>query len=249
MPDNIFGANNFTVEELDELFRDDEIAQETPPVTETETQTVDDASTSNTSKDEEVDTTKAFAKRLKESTDKVRREERESIAKSLGYTSYEVMQKEREHKILADKGLDVSEVSDAIEEIVKQRLDDDPRMKELADFKKMQIAEFGKKELAEITKLTNGEITTLSQLPSEVIESWRQKGSLVKAYMEHEGVNLINKIRSEQSKGSTSHLGNPTGGSTSDIKVRNLTKEEKDMWRAFLPNITEEELNKKTVSI
>ena len=40
---------------------------------------------------EDVTKTQAFAKRLRESTDKARNEERESIAKELGYASYKEM--------------------------------------------------------------------------------------------------------------------------------------------------------------
>ena len=251
MPDDLFGANEFTVEELEALFQDDEPEQSPPPANNTGTDAKDGdvAEKPDTSKGNDVTTTQSFAKRLRESTEKARQEERESIAKSLGYDSYDAMQKAREKRYMTDKGLDVDEVSPVIDEIVKQRLENDPRMKELETLRNREVIEFGKKELAEITKLTGGEITALSQLPKEVIESWKQKGSLVKAYMEHEGVNLVNKIRSEHSKGSTSHLANPTGTSNGGVTQRHLTNEEKQMWKLFHPSITEEELNKKMVNM
>lgn len=251
MPDEIFGANEFTAEELEALFQDDEPQQETPPATENGT---DDTTTENTSETgtettSAVDTTKAFAKRLKESTDKARREEREAIAKSLGYESYDAMQKKREQDLLDSKGLDAEDVSPVIDEIVKQRLDNDPRMARLAELESQQVKEFGKKELAEISKLTGGKITSFSQLPREVIDLWTKKGSLVKAYMEVEGVNLVNSIRSEQSKGSTEHLANPSGSLPSQAKKRHLTNEEKNMWKAFHPHMSDEELNKKMIDV
>ena len=247
MPNELFGANDFTVEELEELFNEDEEQEATPPAETNQNPPEVDESTDTGKSD--VTTTKAFAKRLRESTDKARREERDSIAKSLGYESYDDMQKKRERKLLDDKGIDPEEVSPVIDEIVKQRLDNDPRMARLAELEAQQVKEFGKKELAEITKLTGGKITSLSQLPREVIELWTKKGSLVKAYMEVEGVNLVNSIRSEQSKGSTDHLANPSGEVPAQPKTRLLTTEEKHMWKAFYPNMTDEELNKKTITI
>lgn len=244
MPNEFFGANDFTVDELEELFRDDETQQETPPVTDTETTPQED-----NKKTDDVTSTQTFARRLKESTDKARREERDAIAKSLGYESYEDMQKKRERDLLDSKGLDVDDVSPVIDEIVKQRLDNDPRMARLAELEAKQVKEFGKQELAELTKLTGGKITSLSQLTREVIDAWTKKGSLVKAYMEVEGVNLVNSIRSEQSKGSTEHLANPSGNVPANPKKRHLTNEEKAMWRAFHPQMTDEELNKKMIDV
>ena len=247
-----FGANEFTMEELDQLFNS-EFEQETPPANdETNGQNSESKpeynnveETKNSDKGS-TDTTKAFAKRLKESTDKARQEERDAIAKSLGYDSYDALQKANEKKMLEDKGLDPEQVSPVIDELLKKRLDEDPRMKELAELRQKQIVEFGKKELAEITTLTNGEITSLAQLPKEVVDLWKKKGSLKSAYLELEGEKLINKMRSEQSKGSTDHLNTPNGPSPEQSKTRPLTDEEKRVYKYFNTNISDEELNKKT---
>lgn len=242
------GANVFTVEELEELFNDD-IQQETPPAEETtDPQTeVQTETGAEESKPNNVEQTKAFAKRLKESTDKARNEEREAIAKNFGYESYEAMLQERQRQLITDKGLDPNDVSPIVDELVKQRINEDPRMKELESFRKQNLADYGKRELAEITKLTGGQITRLDQLPKNVIDAWTKKGSLVAAYMELEGVNLVNKIRSEQSKGSTNHMSTPGVSTQPPSNTRPLTSEERRMWKLFNPNITDEELNKKTV--
>lgn len=242
---NFEGVNDFTLAELEELFKDNG-QPETPPVgTETEPQEDTSKGDKDTESSNDVDKTKAFAKRLKESTDKARNEEREAIAKSLGYESYEQLQKEREKKVLEDKGIDPEVASETIDELVKKRIDEDPRIQELNEYKKQRIKEFGEKELAEISKLTNGEITKLSQLSKEVIDLWAKKGSLKAAYMELEGEKLINKIKSEQSRGSTSHLANPSGSSDGGNK-RPLTDKEKAMYKIFNPSLSDEELNKMT---
>lgn len=241
-----FGANEFTIEELEELFNDD-AQQETPPAEETTDPQTDAQTGTDDNKSKNIEQTKAFAKRLKESTDKARNEEREAIAKSFGYDSYDAMMKQRQSQLIKDKGYDPEELSPVVEELVKQRMDSDPRMKELEDLRKRSLAEYGKQELAEITKLTGGQITRLEQLPREVIDLWQKKGSLKKAYLELEGENLVNKIRSEQSKGGTGHLATPGSTPPAPSNKRPLTDEEKQMWKLFNPNVTDEELNKKTV--
>lgn len=239
-----FGVNEFTVEELEELFRDD-IQSETPPTEPKKTEPQNETETETTEKPAgEVDKTKAFAKRLKESTEKVRNEERETIAKSLGYASYEELQKSREKQILEDNGLDPTQASEAIDKLVKQRIEEDPRIKELDELRKQRVKEFGEKELAEISKLTNGEITQFSQLSKEVIDLWTKKGSLKSAFLELEGEKLITKIRSEQSKGTTSHLQSPSGPNPAGGNKRLLNEQEKKVWRQFNPRMTDEELNK-----
>ena len=164
----------------------------------------------------------------------------------MGFNSYDDLQKSRENKVLEEKGLDPEQASEAIDELVKKRIENDPRIKELEEFRKQRVKEFGERELAEISKLTGGEITKFSQLSKEVIDLWTKKGSLKSAFMELEGEKLINKIRSEQSKGTTSHLSNPSGSVSSGSK-RLLTEKEKQIWRQFNPRMTEEELNKITV--
>lgn len=239
---NETGAKSFTYEELDRLFSENDTQESPTAETETEsiTETQPEAETS-------VEQTKAFAKRLSEKTEQVRNEERESIAKSLGYESYNDMMKKRELEAIEKKGFDPEEISPLVEELVQNRINNDPRMKELEQFRAQQVQEFGKRELAEITKLTDGEITSLEQLPPEVLELWKKKGSLKSAYIELEGEKLIMKARSAQSKGSTSHLAHASGVVTPPSNTRPLTAEEKQVWKFFNPNITDEELNKKTV--
>lgn len=229
-------------EELEKLLeQDDEPGTVTPLVEPTvENNPVDKT-------EDGVEKTKAFAKRLKESTEKARTEERENIAKQLGYTSYSEMLKSRENKMLEDKGLDPEEVSPIVNELVEKRLKEDPRMKELESYRQKQIEEFGKKELAEITKLTNGEITSLSQLDKNTIEQWTKTGSLKQAFLTVEGEKYILKARSQAARGTTEHLTNPPSSPPVNNGMRTLTEEEKKVWRFFNPNITEEELNKKQV--
>lgn len=237
------GANEFTLEELDSLFNEGETQPETPPVeneTKVETPPADG---------EDVSKTKAFANRLKASTEKARREEREAIAKSLGYESYEELQKANEKKLLEEKGLDPDEVSPIVEELVKQRLNNDPRMVELDELRKLKIEQYGKEELAKVTQLTGGHITRLDQIPKEVIELWKKTGSLEGAYLQLEGKKLIEKARREVSKGTTNHLATPGGSPPSTTGTRPLTDAEKKVWKQFHPKMTDEELNKKTITI
>lgn len=247
------GAKLFTAEDIEALFHDEGV-QATPPATEsaddgteasTGTTGTEDAGKSSSS----VDTTKAFATRLKASTEKARQEEREAIAKSLGFESYAAMMKDKETRVITDKGLDPTVVTPVVEELVKQRIDHDPRMKELEGYRKQQVLEFGKKELAEITALTGGEITSLAQLPREVLDLWAKEGSLKAAYLKLEGEKLITRVRGEQSKGSTAHLGTPSGGSSGTPGKRHLTDEEKQMWKFFNPGLTDEELSKKLIDV
>lgn len=234
------GDNTFSLEELEALF-EEESAPATPPVEEG-TEPPASQPTEDDKKSDSIESTKAFAKRLSE----MRNKERETIAKSMGFDSYELMMKDRESKLLEDKGLDPEQVSPIVEQLVKQRIDNDPRMRELETLRKKQIEEFGKKELAEITKLTGGEVTKLEQLPKEVLELWKTKGSLKAAFIQVKGEELIMKAQSGSSKGTTSHLQTPNGTKTPSTGERPLTDEEKRRYRFFNPGISDEELNKKT---
>lgn len=233
------GVNTLSQSELDELFSDDNGTQQSPAV---------EGNSSGTQQDD-VESTKAFSKRLKERTDKAVAEEREAIATKLGYSSYDDMMKRQENKLLEDKGLDPEQVSPIVEELVKKRLNEDPRIKEFEILKQRQIQDFAEKELSELSKLTGVQYTSIDQLPKDVIEDWRKSGSLKRSYISLHGEELILKSKAAASKGTTEHLENVgTGPSTEpENHKRHLTKEEREIWKFFNPQMTEEMLDKKMI--
>lgn len=242
-----YGEFEFTAEELDALFADD---KETTPAPNTDT--ASDTSTTDVKTSDNAETsveqTKAFAKRLSERTNKAVADERERIAKDMGFDSYEAMMKSKEAKIIEDSGLDPESSNKAVDKIVQMRLDADPRMQELEEYRAQRMKDFAKHELEDIKDITNGEITSFSQLPKPVIELWKKCGSLKSAYLQLEGENLLKRTRANQSKGSTDHLRSPgDNGSTADNDKRTLTADEKRVWKFFNPQMTDEELNKITV--
>lgn len=242
------GANGFSMDELDDLFKT-ENQQETPPAEDITGQQDTPPVAEQNDEKKDVTQTQAFAHRLKEEKEKARKEAREEIAAALGYESYEALQKQRENKLLEDKGFDPEQVSPLVDELVKKRLEEDPRMQELAEFKKQQAQEFAKRELSEISKLTGVQYTSLDQLPQDVIESWKKTGNLKQSYISLHGEELIMRARSANQRGTTEHLQNPAGQAPTGTSKRPLTEDEKKVWRFFNPSMSEEELNKKTVDI
>ena len=235
-------GDELNLDELAELFSD---SPATPTGTDEQPQKQEGDNKEVTP--ENVTTTQAFSRRLKEQTEKAVGAERERIAKSLGYESYDALVKSKEDKALREKGFDPETVKPLLDELLEQRMAQDPRFKELEAFKAKQVEEFGKRELAELTQLTDGKITKLEDVPKDVVELWKTTGSLKAAYMQLHGEELIAKVRAGQLKGSTDHLRTPTGGSPQGKSVRPLTEAEKNAWRTFYPGITDEELAKKTM--
>jgi uncharacterized FlaG/YvyC family protein len=250
MLDSENGANELSLKDIEAFLSDD--GQATPPVENEEEKTPQATQPAQEEKHEEPtekksnETTQAFSKRLNE--------DRERIAKLMGFDTYEAMIKSRENQLLSDKGLDPEEVKPIVDKIVEQRLKEDPRMKELEEVHKEKVQTWAKKELAEITELSGGKITNMSQLSQDVVNLWKQKGSLKAAYLEVEGERLIREARlsaaSEQSKGSTAHLNSPEGSPNQIVggpEKRPLTEKEKSIYKLFNNNLTDEELNKKLV--
>lgn len=239
------GANDITVEDIENFLNGNGAV--TPAANNQESSDESHALEDETP----VTETQAFARRLKEATGRARSEERESIAKSLGYESYADMQKRREEDMLKDKGLDPEDVSPVVEELVKKRLAEDPRLQELELYRQARMSAWAEKELAELNELTNGEISKLDDVPKEVIELWKTKGSLKAAYIEKYGETLIREMRtgiaSGQSRGSTGHLTSPQGTPAShNSQKRPFTDEEKRVYKLFNPDVTDEQLSKMT---
>ena len=243
------GANKITIEELENFLSGEgavsPAANENEGSPATQPNEGDDSNT-----EPKVTETQAFAHRLKEATSKARNEERESIAKSLGYESYEDMQKKREAQMLEDKGLDPDDVAPVVEQIVQKRLAEDPRLKELAHYRDAQVNEWAKKELAELGELTDGKISKLEDVPQDVIEAWKTKGSLKAAYLELHGEKLIREIRtgiaSGQNRSTTSHMSSPQGtpAPPGNSNRRPFTAKEREVYKLFNPSVTDEQLSK-----
>ena len=247
------GANEITIKDIEDFLSGEGA---TSPVAEENNESSpaaqsDDGSDASTQKqDEPVNETKAFAHRLKEATNKARNEERESIAKSLGYESYADMQKKREAEMLEEKGLDPEDVSPIVEQLVQKRLAEDPRLQELGAYKQERMNEWAKKELTELNELTGGKISKLEDVPNDVIELWKTKGSLKGAYIELHGEKLIREIRTGiangQNRSTTSHLGSPQGAPAApkDTNRRPFTAKEREVYKLFNPGVTDEQLSK-----
>ena len=97
------GVKDTSVIDLEALLNVDE--DETPPSQDPKEATPGATPTPQDPPAKEGET-QAFARRLRESTEKAVKEEREALAKRLGKTSYDELLKETETKTFEDKGLD-----------------------------------------------------------------------------------------------------------------------------------------------
>ena len=88
---------------------------------------------------------------------------------------------------------------------------------------------------------------SVDELPGEVLKMWEKTGNLKQAYLAVQGESLITK-QTGNKNGDLSHLANP-GAVGTGTNVRPLTQSEKDIWRMVNPDITDEELNKKTMPV
>lgn len=233
MPPEEFGVD--LGEELESIFRDEE-EPESPP-------TVNEDST----KEPQIDQTKAFAQRLKERTDKAVAEERERMAKEFGYDTYAAFVEDKEKRTIEHHGFKPEDVSPMLDELVKQRIEQDPRMKELEDFRSQRAKEFAQQELKQLRELTGGIITSMDQIPKDVIEDWKKSGSLKSSYLKLHGEELLAQARAGSGKGTTSHLVSAPSAPPQPQTERPLTEEEKRVWKLFNPGMTDDDLNKKRV--
>ena len=249
------GANEITIKDIEDFLNGEGAA--TPAAQEenegspaTQPNASEGTLAQNSTEQAHVTETQAFAHRLKEATNKARNEERESIAKSLGYESYADMQQKREAQLLEEKGLNPEDVSPVVEQIVQQRLAEDPRLKELDSYRQERVNAWAKKELAELSELTQGKVSKLEDVPKDVIELWKTKGSLKGAYLELHGETLIREmqmgIASGQNRSTTSHMASPQGAPApaDNSNKRPFTPKEREVYKLFNPDVTDEQLSK-----
>lgn len=222
---------------------------------------IDDLFKDDTAEDDEVEetvdttnestsdiTTKAVSERINSVKKKTEAETRDNVAKELGYESYAAMQKANEQKMFKDAGLDEAEASKLVEELLEKRLANDPRMKKLEEFEAKERNNYVDSQLKKVNAIAGTSFTSIDEVPADVLKVWEKTGDLKQAYLAVKGEELILKNQSNLSRGSTTHLANPSNGGVSS-NTRPLTEEEKAIYRSVMPDITEEELNKKTMMI
>lgn len=192
--------------------------------------------------------TKEMSKRINEVRAKTERETRDAMAKELGYDNYEAMKKANEKQVLRDAGLDDAEIEPIVQKLVEKRFAEDPRMKRLEEYEQRDKANFVNEQLKEVNKLTGLNYKDVSELPQEVLTMWEKTGNLKQAYLATQGETLLTKSLAGKQNGSLAHLANP-GSTGVGVKERPLTAEEKDIWRMVNPDITDEELSKKTMPV
>jgi len=211
--------------DIDELFNDNPDAG-TPPVTEPQ----------------KLELTAAMSKRINEVKAKTEAEVRDKIAKDLGFENFQAMEKAKDKKLITEAGYDPDELEQIIMPLLEKRLATDPRMLKLQQIEEQEKKAYVSTELAEIEKITGLKVTE-ADLPPETIELWQKGVDLHKAYLATNST----KIMAANTKGSTAHLSSSSG--TGAVKLRGLTQSEKEFYRSINPNITEEELNKKTLEV
>ena len=199
--------------------------QSTPPV-ETET----------------VDQTKAFAKRLREETEKVRQNERENIAKSFGYNSWQEYADAQTNNKLLNEGLDPETVRPVIQDLIKNDPDYIEAMKFKAEKEELEKELFATNSIRELNAKFGTNFKSINDLDQETINDWNKGTPLEKAFAANNyGLLIENAVKQanvvkDNGKG---HMKTVTGNTT-QTTAREVSKSEIDVARAF--GFTEEQL-------
>ena len=207
---------------------------------------LEESPTTEDNNDDTSNMTETMTKRINKVREKAEREAKEAVAKELGYDSYDEIKKTKVKQLIKDSGYDPEELEAVLEPILKQRLSEDPRLKKLEEIENMEKEKYIQSQLDAIHQ-TTGQKFKLEDLGQETLDLWSKGVDLEKAFYATQGKTIITKGLSSLQTGSLNHLA--TGSGAGSVKTRRLTEDEKDIWRSIMPDITEEELAKKTTNI
>lgn len=219
----------FIVDEEDEII--DEQAANVDEVS-TEENTVEEAQP--TSPVEQVDQTKAFAKRLKEETEKVRLAERESIAKQFGYESWQEYADAQTNNKLLDKGLD----PDSVRPVLKDLIRDDPEYQEAMKYKAEKEALekeiFASNSIKALNEKFGTAYSSVNELDPETIKMWNEGTPLEKAFAANNWETIRDAaVKKASSKDNgKSHLKQATG-SSQPTNTREIGTDELNVFKMF----------------
>lgn len=219
--------------EIDALFGDT-VEESTPPVEETHGESSDD-----------VTTTQAFSKRLKEETSKikqeVRDEERKSIAESFGYESWDEFVKTQTDNNMLDKGFNPEEVRPLFESFKKN----DPEYQEAMKYKKekeeLEQQIWAQNCLKDLNSQFGTTFTDIKQLDEGTVKLWNQGIPLDKAYAANNYNKLFQKQEVKQQTG-REHMAKPDSSAAS--APEKIDTNELKIFRMLMPNASEEDILK-----
>ena len=227
---------------IDDLFNNDEDSQ-----TSDEQSNESEESSDNSSNSEDDDMTDRVRHRINDVRRKTERDTQERIAKDLGYESYSEMLKAKESNLIREHGYDEDDINELLTPLLEARLAADPRFKKLEEIEQREQQNYITEQLKAINKLSGNKFKSVEDLPEATRNLWAKGVELEDAYIATAGKELLTKNAANVQKGSLSHLA-PTS-SNGGTKKRGLTEYEKQMYRSIMPDITEEELNSKTIDI
>lgn len=187
-----------------------------------------------------VDQTKAFAKRLKEETEKVRNNEREEIAKQFGYNSWQEYVDAQTNNKLLDNGLDPEAVRPMLQDLIKNDPQYIEAMKFKAEKEELEKELFASNSLQDLNNKFGLSYKSINELDSDTIDMWNKGIPLEKAYAANnwEKIQQMAVKQAASKDNGKSHMKTVTG-SNMQTTYKEPTKDELSVFRAF--GISEEQ--------
>lgn len=191
------------------------------------------------------DPTKNYSDRLKKDREKIRNEERDNLAKELGYENYEKFREAHVDNSLLDKGLD----PDTVKPLLKDLIKNDPEYVEAMRFKaekeELEKNVWAKDQIKALNDKFGLNLQSISDLDEDTVKMWNNGVSLDKAYAANHYEDLekssLRKLK-EQDSGK-SHLKNVDGSTLESDEVV-VTDEIYRQFKAFNPDVTREDVKK-----
>ena len=219
----------------------DDILEQAANVDEISTEESSTDETQPTSPVEQVDQTKAFAKRLKEETEKVRLAERENIAHSFGYNSWSEYADAQTNNKLLDKGLDPDSVRPVLKDLIKEDPDYQEAMKYKAEKEALEKELFATNSIKALNDKFGTAYSSVNELDPDTVKMWNEGTPLEKAFAANNWETIRDaavKKASVPKDNGKSHLKQVTGSSQTN-NTREIGKDELNVFKMF--GFTEEQ--------
>jgi hypothetical protein len=186
-------------------------------------------------------------KRINQVKAKTEQETLERVAKENGFENYQAMQKSKELKLFAEKGLEESAAMEVFNKLFEDRKKTDPDFIELQKYKEVQANKWAEDELKKFNELT-GLTYKLEDLPTEVFTDAKNKKSLTKALMGWKGDEVLKAVvikKAAEQNGTAEHLKQISSGSN-ESSFKQITPEAMRYYKSAFPNMSEDDIKKKS---
>lgn len=194
---------------------------------------------------QDVSETKAYSERLNKDRERIRNEERNTIAKSFGFDSWDTFAQSQNNKLMTENGLD----PDTVNPIIEKLLENNPKYQDALRYKKekeeLEMKIWAKDELTKLNNKFGTSYNSVDELGEDVVKAWNGGLDLQRAYAAYNYDSIAEHAKKTViATGGKDHMKSATSGSVTVTPSKQIDSATMYWMKQINPNMSDDDIKK-----